>query len=65
LYTNKNKIHKNWHYIDSKVQLAEDSSKMTRRCRTHVTTTTMTAEAIADRVAIADSNIQACNSIAL
>jgi len=34
---------------------------MTRGCRTHVTTTTTTAAA-ATRVAIADSNIQPCNS---
>jgi len=44
---------KNWHYINSKVQLAEDLSEMTRGCRTHATTTTMIVAIIADGVATA------------
>jgi len=35
---------------------------MTTGCRIHVTTTTMTTAATADRVVIADSNIQPCDS---
>jgi len=33
---NKSKIHQNWHYINSKVQLARESPEMTRGCKTHV-----------------------------
>ena len=49
LYANNNKIHKNWHNIISKVQLAGDS----QGCRMHATTTTLMAATIAEGIAIA------------
>lgn len=34
---NKSKIHQNWHYINSKVQLARDDKRMQDACNNHNT----------------------------
>ena len=54
LYANKNKIHKNWQNINSKVQLAGDLPEMTGGCRMHAVTMTPIVAAIVDRVMIVD-----------
>lgn len=58
-------MYKNWHNIDSKVQLAGDTPEMTRGCRIHTTNTTMIAVAISDRVTTWFQEIPLCNSAAI
>ena len=67
MYANKNKMHKNWHNINSKVQVAWDLPEATRGCSMHSATTIPIADVIADRVVIADlpCKLQYCYSTAI